>query len=100
MANKPITAAIIIALLAPLAACGNIGGGLALEPEHQVRSIADTQLPDHLVNGDFEYPGGQAWMKLPDTADWAGISRKDGKIYAAVAGKWVDYPGLDAAKFA
>ena len=71
-----------------------------MEPEHQVRSIADTQLPDHIVNGDFEYPGGKAWMKLPDTADWAGISRKDGKIYAAVAGKWAAYPGLDAAKFA
>ena len=101
MANRLITAATIIALLTPLAACGNIvGGGLALEPEHQVRSIADTQLPDHIVNGDFEYPGGKAWMKLPDTADWAGISRKDGKIYAAVAGKWAAYPVLDAAKFA
>ena len=39
-------------------------------------------------------------MKLSDMADWTGISRKDGKIYAAPLGKWVDYPGLDAAKFA
>ena len=100
MANRIITAATIVSLLTPLAACGNIGGGLALEPEHQAFTIADTQLPDHIVNGDFEYPGGKAWMKLPDTADWAGISRKDSKIYAAVAGKWAAYPGLDAAKFA
>ena len=76
------------------------GGGVALEPEHQVRSIADTQLPDHIVNGDFEYPGGKAWTKLSDMADWTGISRKDGKIFAANANKWVDYPGLDAARFA
>ena len=39
-------------------------------------------------------------MKLSDMTDWTGISRKDGKIYAAVANKWVDYPGLDAARFA
>ena len=101
MANRLITAATIIALLTPLAACGNIGGGgLALEPEHQVRSIADSQLPDHIVNGDFEYPGGQAWMKLSDMTDWTGISRKNGKIYAAPLGKWVDYLGLNAVKFA
>lgn len=59
MANRLITAATIIALLTPLAACGSIGG-VALEPEHQVRSIADPQLSDHIVNGDFEYSGGKA----------------------------------------
>ena len=100
MANRLFTAATIIALLTPLAACGTVGGGVALEPEHQVRSIADTQLPDHIVNGDFEYPGGKAWTKLSDMSDWTGISRKDGKIFAANANKWVDYPGLDAARFA
>ena len=39
-------------------------------------------------------------MKLSGMADWTGISRKDGKIFAAGANKWVDYPGLDAARFA
>ena len=60
MANRIITAATIIALLTPLAACGSIGGGLALEPEHQVRSIAVTNtIPVHKLENELvPYPYG------------------------------------------
>ena len=65
MANRIITAATIIALLTPLAACGTSGGGLASAPEHQADTIADTQLPDHIVNGDFSYKADQLPFRLP-----------------------------------
>ena len=55
MANRIITAATIIALLTPLAACGSIGGG-ALEPEHQAKNITQTVDANLVINGDFEYP--------------------------------------------
>ena len=60
MANRLITAATIIALLTPLAACGNIGGGVALEPEHQTRSIAVTNtIPVHKLENELvPYPYG------------------------------------------
>lgn len=105
MANKLITAATIIALLTPLAACGNIGGGLALEPEHQVRSIADMQLPDHIVNGDFEYPGANVLSKNRyDEKDynWWGVSRKDKMVYnPSHETQWVSLPStFDSDRFA
>ena len=97
MANKLITAATIIALLTPLAACGNIGGGLALETEHQVRSIADTQLPDHIVNGNFEYPGANVLNKK---GNWWGVSRKDKMVFAPQP-QWVSLPStFDSDRFA
>ena len=65
MANRIITAATIIALLTPLAACGTTGGGLASAPEHRADTIADTQLPDHIVNGDFSYKADQLPFRLP-----------------------------------
>ncbi|MCB4898732.1 hypothetical protein [Bifidobacterium pseudocatenulatum] len=50
MANRIITAATIIALLTPLAACGSIGGGGASEPEHRTMTIADTTtVPEHVT---------------------------------------------------
>ena len=64
MANRIITAATIIALLTPLAACGTTGGG-ASAPEHQADTIADTQLPDHIVNGDFSYKADRLPFRLP-----------------------------------
>ena len=100
MANRIITAATIIALLTPLAACGNIGGGLASEPEHRTVTIADTQLPDHLVNGDFEYPG-YAMLKPFNHFDWWAISRHEGMTYQNPTLTWLNLPAsFDAAKFA
>ena len=100
MANRLITAATIIALLTPLAACGNIGGGLAFEPEHQTRSIADVQLPDHIVNGDFEYPG-YAMLKPFNCLDWWAISRHEGVTYQNPTLNWTKLPtSFDAVKFA
>ena len=59
MANRIITAATIIALLTPLAACGTIGG-LALETEHKATTIAVTNtIPVHKLESELiPYPYG------------------------------------------
>lgn len=51
-----------------------------------VKTVADTNasLPDHLVNGDFEYPGVNVLSKNRyDEKDynWWGVSRKDKMVY-------------------
>ena len=50
MANRIITAATIIALLTPLAACGTTGGGLASAPEHRVTATATAaNVPEYSI---------------------------------------------------
>lgn len=50
MANKLITAATIITLLTPLAACGTNGGGLASTPEHRVTATATAaNVPEYSI---------------------------------------------------
>ena len=77
MANRLITAATIIALLTPLAACGTSGGGgLALKPEHQTRSIADSSgskfvAPEGMTMRLIDYTvakEGSATMRQPTPA--------------------------------
>lgn len=46
-----------LASLTPLVACGNIGGGLALEPEHRAVVTADTQLPKRIDKFLVRKPG-------------------------------------------
>ena len=93
----------------PHSACGlrkYRGGGLALETEHQVRSIVDTQLPDYLVNGDFEYPGANVLSKNrydeKASGNWWGVSRKDKMVYDPDhETQWVSLPStFDSGKFA
>ena len=46
-----------------------------------VKTVADdtSNLSDHLVNGDFEYPGANVLSKNP--YNWWGVSRKDKMVY-------------------
>ena len=51
-----------------------------------VKTVADTNasLPDHLVNGDFEYPGVNVLSKNrydEKDCNWWGVSRKDKMVY-------------------
>lgn len=90
-----------------------MGGGLASAPEHQVRSIANTQLPDHLVNGDFSYKADQLPFKMPialgeanwtyvhpDTGSWTDDCLDPGKgLSCTVADGSGTIAGFDAARF-
>lgn len=64
-----------------------------------VKTVADTNasLPDHLVNGDFEYPGANV---LNNKGDWWGVSRKDRMVFAPQP-RWVSLPStFDSDRFA
>ena len=64
-----------------------------------VKTVADTNasLPDHLVNGDFEYPGANV---LNNKGDWWGVSRKDRMAFAPQP-RWVSLPStFDSDRFA
>lgn len=61
-------------------------------------------LPDHLVNGDFEYPGADVLSQnLRDKKrNWWGVSRKDKMVYESDnPTKWVSLPStFDSDRFA
>ena len=62
-------------------------------------------LPDHLVNGDFEYPGANVLSKHRyDEKDynWWGVSRKDKMVYdPSHETQWVSLPStFDSDRFA
>lgn len=67
-----------------------------------VKNVADTNasLPDHLVNGDFEYPGANVLSKNP--YNWWGVSRKDKMVYyLSHETQWVPLPStFDSDRFA
>ncbi|KAB5717911.1 InlB B-repeat-containing protein [Bifidobacterium adolescentis] len=72
-----------------------------------VKTVADTNasLPDHLVNGDFEYPGVNVLSKNRyDKKDnnWWGVSRKDRMVYDPFHEiQWVSLPStFDSDRFA
>lgn len=72
-----------------------------------VKTVADTNasLPDHLVNGDFEYPGVNVLSKNRyDEKDynWWGVSRKDKMVYdQSHEIQWVSLPStFDSDRFA
>ena len=72
-----------------------------------VKTVADTNasLPDHLVNGDFEYPGVNVLSKNRyDEKDnnWWGVSRKDRMVYdQSHEIQWVSLPStFDSDRFA
>ena len=72
-----------------------------------VKTVADTNasLPDHLVNGDFEYPGVNVLSKNRyDEKDnnWWGVSRKDRMVYDPFHEiQWVSLPStFDSDRFA
>lgn len=62
-------------------------------------------LPDHLVNGDFEYPGANVLSKNrydEKDANWWGVSRKDKMVYdPSHETQWVSLPStFDSDRFA
>lgn len=61
-------------------------------------------LPDHLVNGDFEYPGANVLSNRYDEKDynWWGVSRKDKMVYdSSHETQWVSLPStFDSDRFA
>lgn len=67
-----------------------------------VRLASDDKngLPDHLVNGDFEYPGANGLSKNP--YNWWGVSRKDKMVYyLSHETQWVPLPStFDSDRFA
>lgn len=72
-----------------------------------VKTVADTNasLPDHLVNGDFEYPGVNVLSKNrydEKDGNWWGVSRKDRMVYdPSHENQWVSLPStFDSDRFA
>ena len=64
-----------------------------------VKTVADdtSNLSDHLVNGDFEYPGANV---LNEKGNWWGVSRKDRMVFAPQL-RWVSLPStFDSDRFA
>ena len=64
-----------------------------------VKTVADdtSNLSDHLVNGDFEYPGANV---LNEKGNWWGVSRKDRMVFAPQL-QWVSLPStFDSDRFA
>lgn len=61
-----------LGLITPLAACGQTDTGANAVSQPQAYSIAAKTLPDHIVNGDFEYPSiaGHATDKIMDGYAW------------------------------
>lgn len=106
-------------LIAGLVAASTLGAGLAGtagavdttgatgDAKDVVKLASDdtSGLPDHLVNGDFEYPGVNVLSKNRyDEKDynWWGVSRKDKTVYApSHETQWVSLPStFDSDKFA
>lgn len=72
-----------------------------------VKTVADdtSNLSDHLVNGDFEYPGANVLSKHrydEKDANWWGVSRKDKMVYdPSHETQWVSLPStFDSDRFA
>ena len=72
-----------------------------------VKTVADdtSNLPDHLVNGDFEYPGANVLSKHrydEKDCNWWGVSRKDKMVYdPSHETQWVSLPStFDSDRFA
>ena len=106
-------------ILAGLTAAAALGAGLtgtanavdvtgaAGNTKSVVKLTADdtNNLPDHLVNGDFEYPGVNVLSKNRyDEKDynWWGVSRKDKMVYdPSHEIQWVSLPStFDSDRFA
>lgn len=74
-------------------------GSVRLAADDDVAEYAANGLPDHLVNGDFEYPV-KSDMPVNDRNFWY-ISQNDGSYFAKGLGKRYKLPeGFDKAKFA
>lgn len=74
-------------------------GSVRLAADDDVAEYAANGLPDHLVNGDFEYPV-KSDMPVNDGNFWY-ISQNDGSYFANGLGKRYKLPeGFDKAKFA
>lgn len=76
-------------------------GALRLASDDDVATYAASNLPDHIVNGNFEYPV-KSDMPVNDGNFWY-ISQNDGSYFAngTVLGKRYKLPeGFDKAKFA
>ena len=107
-------------LIAGLVAASTLGAGLAGtagavdttgatgDAKDVVKLASDdtSGLPDHLVNGDFEYPGANVLSKnrYDEKASWNwwGVSRKDKMVYDMDhETQWVSLPStFDSGKFA
>ena len=107
-------------LIAGLVAASTLGAGLAGtagavdttgttgDAKGVVKLASDdtSGLPDHLVNGDFEYPGANVLSKnrYDEKASWNwwGVSRKDKMVYDSDhETQWVSLPStFDSGKFA
>ena len=79
----------------------------AVKTSGTVKTVADTNasLPDHLVNGDFEYPGVNVLSKNrydEKDCNWWGVSRKDKMVYdPSHEIQWVSLPStFDSDRFA
>lgn len=108
----------ITRLIAGLVAASTLGAGLAGtagavdttgttgDTKGVVKLASDdtSNLPDHLVNGDFEYPGADVLSQnLRDKKrNWWGVSRKDKMVYESDnPTKWVSLPStFDSDRFA
>lgn len=106
-------------LIAGLVAASTLGAGLAGtagavdttgttgDAKGVVKLASDdtSGLPDHLVNGDFEYPGANVLSKNrydEKDANWWGVSRKDKMVYdPSHETQWVSLPStFDSDRFA
>lgn len=107
-------------LIAGLVAASTLGAGLAGtagavdttgatgDAKDVVKLASDdtSGLPDHLVNGDFEYPGANVLSKnrYDEKASWNwwGVSRKDKMVYDPDhETQWVSLPStFDSDRFA
>lgn len=107
-------------LIAGLVAASTLGAGLAGtagavdttgatgDAKGVVKLASDdtSGLPDHLVNGDFEYPGANVLSKNrydeKDYNNWWGVSRKDKMVYdPSHETQWVSLPStFDSDRFA
>ena len=110
----------ITRLIAGLVAASTLGAGLAGtagavdttgttgDTKGVVKLTADdtNNLPDHLVNGDFEYPGANVLSKNrydeKTSLNWWGVSRKDKMVYDVDHEyRWDPLPStFDSGKFA
>ena len=110
----------ITRLIAGLVAASTLGAGLAGtagavdttgttgDTKGVVKLAADdtNNLPDHLVNGDFEYPGANVLSKNrydeKTSLNWWGVSRKDKMVYDVDHEyRWDPLPStFDSGKFA
>ena len=107
-------------LIAGLVAASTLGAGLAGtagavdttgatgDAKGVVKPAVDdtSGLPDHLVNGDFEYPGANVLSKNrydeKASLNWWGVSRKDKMVYDSDhETQWVSLPStFDSDRFA